>query len=72
MLACYQYLCLVKNHLISKKINSWAIDLLLNNTIKCYCNVAAGKRTSTLIIVSKFLTLQSKIYNIELHVKMDG
>ena len=72
------------------------MDLLLNNTIKCYCltltltqtltltlcgqvfyncTVAACNRTSTLIVISKFLTLQSGIYNLELeelHVEMDG
>ena len=58
MLACYQY--------------SWAMDLLLSNTIKCYCNVAACNRTSTLIVITKFLTLQSGVYNLELHVEMDG
>ena len=72
------------------------MDLLLNNTIKCYCltltltqtlrltlcgqvfyncTVAACNRTSTLIVISKFLTLQSGVYNLELeelHVEMDG
>ena len=25
----------------NENVDSWAMDLLLNNTIKCYCNVAA-------------------------------